>query len=118
MRELNKPEDFKYLKPGMKIRFIKASDYLMHNMWYVGTLSPSNANDPIGYFGICVTSDPTSQYFKDPAQFIGQHYIIQICEEVVSNKGQKKCLSCNCPTEMKRDFSNMEVREFCPRCRR
>jgi len=35
-----------------------------------------------------------------------------------SNKGRKKCVSCNCKTEMRRDFSDMTVREFCPRCRR
>lgn len=35
-----------------------------------------------------------------------------------SNKGLKNCFNCNCPTEMKRDFSTMEVREFCPRCKR
>lgn len=38
--------------------------------------------------------------------------------EMKSNKGNKKCSYCNIPTELKRDFSNMEVREFCPRCKR
>ena len=38
-------------------------------------------------------------------------------EEITSNKGQKNCFKCRCKTVMRRDFSNMSVREFCPRCK-
>lgn len=44
--------------------------------------------------------------------------IAVLSDQGFTNKGQKNCLSCQCKTEMKRDFSTMEVREFCPRCRR
>jgi len=35
----------------------------------------------------------------------------------LSNKGAIKCWKCSCPTEMRRDFADMTVREFCPRCK-
>lgn len=34
------------------------------------------------------------------------------------NKGKAKCGQCGCKTEMRRDFSDMSIREFCPRCKR
>jgi hypothetical protein len=37
--------------------------------------------------------------------------------ERTSNKGRAKCWKCNCPTEKKRDFGDMSIREFCPRCK-
>lgn len=35
-----------------------------------------------------------------------------------NNKGKEKCVSCGTATERRRDFSDMSIREFCPRCRR
>jgi len=35
----------------------------------------------------------------------------------ISNKSLLKCWKCSCPTEMRRDFADMTVREFCPRCK-
>ena len=34
-----------------------------------------------------------------------------------TNKGSIKCWKCKCPTELRRDFADMTVREFCPRCK-
>ena len=38
-------------------------------------------------------------------------------DHILSNKGLDKCVRCKCPTEMRRDFNDMTVREFCPRCK-
>jgi hypothetical protein len=38
-------------------------------------------------------------------------------EHILSNKGLDKCIKCRCATENRRDFSDMTVREFCPRCK-
>lgn len=35
----------------------------------------------------------------------------------LSNKGKDICLRCSCRTEKRRDFSDMSIREFCPRCK-
>lgn len=34
-----------------------------------------------------------------------------------TNRGKEHCIICKCRTEMKRDFSDMSVREMCPRCK-
>jgi len=34
-----------------------------------------------------------------------------------SNKGLKNCFNCGCKTTQRRDFSDMSIREFCPRCK-
>lgn len=34
-----------------------------------------------------------------------------------SNKGLTECVNCGCATEKRRDFSDMSIREFCPRCK-
>ena len=38
-------------------------------------------------------------------------------DHILSNKGLDSCIKCRCATEMKRDFADMTVREFCPRCK-
>jgi hypothetical protein len=38
-------------------------------------------------------------------------------EKPINNKGRKTCFSCNCKTEQRRDFSDMSIREMCPRCK-
>lgn len=35
----------------------------------------------------------------------------------LSNKGRPNCWKCQCKTEMKRDFNDMSIHEFCPRCK-
>lgn len=37
--------------------------------------------------------------------------------EDTPNTGRKTCWICNCETELRRDFKDMSVREFCPRCK-
>ena len=43
--------------------------------------------------------------------------IVTDMELLTSNRGQKKCFNCGCKTQMKRDFSDMSIREMCPRCK-
>ena len=38
-------------------------------------------------------------------------------KELSSNEKRAKCFKCGCKTQMKRDFTTFNVREFCPRCK-
>lgn len=46
-------------------------------------------------------------------------YLVEYEEipEGTSNIGRTTCWYCGCSTEMRRDFSDMSIREFCPRCK-
>lgn len=48
-------------------------------------------------------------------------YIMYIREKDVivleNNKGRKECWKCSCKTELRRDFKDFSIREFCPRCK-
>lgn len=45
------------------------------------------------------------------------HFNYVDATEILNNKGRAKCFICRCPTEQRRDFSDMSVREMCPRCK-
>lgn len=36
---------------------------------------------------------------------------------LTNNKNRATCFHCQCPTEDRRDFADMSVRAFCPRCK-
>lgn len=36
---------------------------------------------------------------------------------LTNNKNRATCFNCKCHTELRRDFTDMSVREFCPRCK-
>lgn len=57
------------------------------------------------------------QYEYEPVNYFETYYIFVPWETILSNKGQDKCIKCQCPTEMRRDFSDFSIREMCPRCR-
>lgn len=46
-------------------------------------------------------------------------YIDPDCADMIlqTNKGALTCWKCGCCTENRRDFSDMTIREFCPRCK-
>lgn len=72
------------------------------------------------------------QAFQDPRRYpnyiwnlnrdfhFDEHRVLiyEVESGITSNKGRKECFFCQCPTEMKRDFKDMSIREFCPRCKR
>ena len=37
--------------------------------------------------------------------------------KTLTNKDRAKCYKCGCKTLKRRDFSDMSIREFCPRCK-
>lgn len=46
-------------------------------------------------------------------------YLVELEEVSIDtpNTGRTTCWNCGCATEKRRDFSDMSIREFCPRCR-
>lgn len=89
--------------------------------------------------GICkkvrYTSDNNFHVYVDSSNYIDvgeeyyegldEYYIayydasMDYCDSIVNmdNKGRTECFKCGCHTEQRRDFSNMAIREFCPRCK-
>lgn len=49
--------------------------------------------------------------------FIPGKTILKDNNIVFSNKGRETCMVCACRTEKRRDFSDMSIREMCPRCK-
>ena len=78
---------------------------------------PGEREIDIGYAQI----DISAGLYRDPDHY---HMIYMLEEDfnklddvLLTNKGQSKCVMCCCKTERKRDFSDMSIREFCPRCK-
>ena len=49
--------------------------------------------------------------------FFSNHYRFKNRENIFDNKNRKTCFKCRCKTLLRRDFSDMSIREFCPRCK-
>jgi len=75
--------------------------------WYITSITGD-------HFSVICGNDT----FRDEARSsLGSCYYFIPREKIIANTGRVQCFSCDCPTEMRRDFNDMTVREFCPRCK-
>jgi hypothetical protein len=122
---LTSSDDFTKLKVGMRIHFrvknghntfgVHLTERLETSSWRITAITSERFGE---YFGFENCTYP-NESFRDPASNIGSFYdvIIEGQVESFTNKGRKTCAGCGCKTEMKRDFGDMSIREFCPRCK-
>jgi len=92
-----------------KIGFIVDSIYPEHNDITIRFADKSNTSNggPIWNMGL-----------RCFARTGNDELIIQCdSDPIVSNKGKTNCLCCGCKTNMRRDFNDFSIREFCPRCK-
>ena len=61
---------------------------------------------PVGYIN----------FYNHQDEFYCAHEFYMI-DSILSNKDRKNCFKCGCNTQMKIDFSDMTIREMCPRCK-
>jgi len=69
-------------------------------------------------------TDVDSEYFSESACLFPHRETWRVMlieynelENDTPNIGRTQCWNCGCPTEMKRDFKDFSIREFCPRCK-
>lgn len=106
---INKPLKMIILRPeNLNERCRDAARY----DWYVRSVSDT---------GVHLECPAASlNYFNESISSINKGNYCFECEDFeidMSNRGRTTCVECACPTEKRRDFSDMSIREFCPRCK-
>lgn len=127
---LTRQEQGNLLKAGMIISFkilpgsfiYRDEDFkrrMEESRWFVKRTYVTSFGPRFQFENMGPLNPYPNEGYTDPFCNIGSsyHVVIRDHDLVLSNKGRKECWQCGCNTEQRRDFSDMSIREFCPRCK-